>query len=110
MGALNIKEGDTICQALQNLNTLLQDIIMTTPDIPTFTYTLRCAPTADTDVSISVLTKDGVSQIMSSTQFPNGPSALAFLQTVDPDWTFTAPNIYSIHSAHVWTLTMGCPA
>jgi hypothetical protein len=96
--------------ALANINAILTTLIGGATDVKNFMYTVRCAATAETDVSISSLTKNGVSQISSSVQFANGMSALAYLQTIDPAWVFTAPNVYSIQSPDVWTMTMGCPS
>ncbi len=109
LGALNLLDGDTLCMALANINSTLTALIAGVTDISNFMYTVRCASTGETDVSLSALTKNGVSQISNSVQFANGMSALAYLQTIDPNWMFTAPNIYSIQSPDVWTMTMGCP-
>lgn len=109
LGTIAIQDGDPVCLALQNLNTVLHDIIMATPSIPTYTLPVRCLTSEFLPVSITTLTKNGVSQISTSVQYPNAASALAFLQTIDANWTFVAPNVFSIHSADIWTLAMLCP-
>lgn len=109
LGTLGILDGDPLCLVLQNLNTVLSDIIMATPNIPNYILPVRCLTSELLPVTITTLTKDGVSQISGSVQYPNAASALSFLQTVDAAWTFTAPNVFSIHSANTWVLAMGCP-
>jgi hypothetical protein len=109
LGTLGILDGDPLCLVLQNLDTVLHDLIMSTANIATYNFPVRCLASPFLSVTITALTKDGVSQISSSVMYPNAASALAFLQTVDAAWTFTAPNIFSIHSGSVWTLNMGCP-
>lgn len=109
LGTLGILDGDPLCLALQNLDVLLKDIIMATANIPTYSFPVRCLASEFLPVTIITLKKDGVSQISGSVQYPNAASALAFLQTTDAAWTFTAPNIFSIHSASVWELYMACP-
>lgn len=110
LGTLGILDGDTICAAFRSLDAVLKDIIMATPDIPTYILPVRCLTSEFLPISINTLTKDGVSQISGSVQYPNAASALSFLQTTDAAWTFTAPNVFSIHSANVWVLSMGCPS
>ena len=110
LGALNLLDGDTLCMALANLNATLTALIGGATDVPNFVYTVRCALTGESDLSLTSLTKNGVSQISSSVQFANGLSAWAYLQTIDTNWVFTAPNVFSIQSPDTWTMTMGCPS
>lgn len=109
IGPLGVQDGDTLCSVLVKLGNVLKDIIMAEPDVPTYVLPVRCLTSELLPVSISLLTKNGVSQISGSVLYPNAASALAFLQTVDPAWQFTAPNEFSIHSADTWVLAMGCP-
>ena len=108
LGALNLLDGDSVTQALANLNSTLTALIGGSTTVPNFIYRNRCALTEETDVTLITLTKNGVSQLTSSVQFNNGQGVLAYLQTIDPAWVFTAPNIFSIQSPDIWTMSMGC--
>jgi hypothetical protein len=110
LGALGIVDGDSLTTLLGNLNTLLTSLILAEEDIPTYTLPVRCLASEYVPVTITALTKNGTSQILGSVQYPNAASALAFLQTTDAGWLFTAPNIFYIRSTDVWALSMACPS
>lgn len=107
---IGIAQGDSLCRALSNINAILAQLVMGVTTVPNYVYEVRCLANQNNPISLVTLTKNGVSQIVGPTQYSNAASALAFLQTVDPAWTFTAPNKFSIHSAHTWVLGMSCPA
>lgn len=109
LGTINIQNGQSLAVALANINNLLRDLAKESTTVPSFSYSVLCSESEDTVLSLQTFKKNGLSQIVGSIQFPNSFSLLAHLRTVDVNWQFTAPNVFSIVSTHNWELAISCP-
>lgn len=108
---LNLRDGQTLCDALVKLDSLLNALLIEQgSSIPNYNYVLPCLSGDSVPLTLLTCVKNGASQIVSSTNYPNAPALLTFLQSLDPAWTYTAPNLFSIVTSDVWSVTMGCPS
>jgi len=106
---IDAMEGDTLCDILTRINDLFKSLIMIETDIPTYNYRARCLNSDSQQLTVVSLKKNGVEQVLATVLYPNGASALAWLQTVDAGWLYTSPNNFSIQSADTWALVISCP-
>lgn len=109
LGGLDIQDGQPLSVALANINRMLVNLAKESSAVPSFTFTVVCSNSEDNILSLTLLKKDGLSQIVNSIQFNNAFALLDHLQVIDPNWTFTAPNVFSLVSTSTWEMEVGCP-
>lgn len=100
--------GDTLSSILLKIDTILRKLALAEGTIPTYNYRVTCMTNVLNSVNLNLVLKNNASQLGSPQSFGNAASVLAFLQTLDPAWSFTAPNIFHINSADTWLLSMTC--
>lgn len=101
--------GDSLASVLLKINNILRVLANADANVPTYNYRLVCLTSALNGVTINTVTKNAAVQLMAPQTFGNAASALAYLQTLDANWSFTAPNLFHINSEDEWVVTMACP-
>ena len=102
-------QGDSLASILAKINNILRILANNEASVPTYNYRLTCLTNPVNGVTINSVLKNAAQQLGSPQVFSNAASALAYLQTVDPAWSFTAPNLFHINSVDTWLLAMACP-
>ncbi len=107
LSTLDVSDGDSLGSILLKLDSLIRDLALGNP-INTYNYHLTCLTNPANPVRVVSVKKNGLEQMMAPVTYANALTAVAFLQTLDPLWSFTAPYLFSTTGADAWELTLGC--
>ena len=107
LSTLDVTDGETLATALTKINAIIRDLILGEP-LATFNYRLRCLTSVSNPVRLISIKKNGLQQLIAPVTYPNAATATAYLQTMDPLWTFTAPNLFSTAGPDEWEIQMAC--
>lgn len=108
LSTLNVVDTDDLCSILTKIDQLFRAILINTANIPKYYYQVSCLTMPSQQVIINSVKKNGVQQISSPTLYPNAISALTYLHTLDPLFTFTSPNTFSTTGTDNWELNITC--